>query len=148
VAENADRSRRVRANEDLVAELLSEFREKAEADALFRGQMLEFKATTERRLNEGNNRMTAIDAKLAAAFPCPAHATIIQMLNDSREELDKKTKKDEEHDKAIAEVDKKVTIVEYKLTTSDVAKVVAIITPLTVAATTLLNVLIQRLSGA
>ena len=135
------------ASED-ISTLLSEFREKANEDAEFRGEMLEFKKTSERRLAEGNTRMGSIEQKMATPGLCQAHLAIVQMLTDAKEDLQQKTRKDEEHDKGIAEVKTDIKIVEYRLTTSDVAKVVAIITPLTPAAVTLVEVIIKRLGGA
>lgn len=109
----------------------------------FMGEMREFKSTTERRLGEQragidaiNTKATQLDvinARLENPAVCPAHATILRMLEENEEA-------DKGRDEKIVDNEKKVMLVEYKLSTSDVAKITGLATVLATALVELVRI--------
>ena len=82
----------------------------------FSSQVLNELSTVRKSLQAGESRMTAIENTLANRGVCLLHQTIETRLKE-------KDKKDAEHDEKIGKVQTAITVVEYKLSTKDMAKV-------------------------
>ena len=82
----------------------------------FSSQVLNELSTVRKSLQAGESRMTAIENTLANRGVCLLHQTIETRLKE-------KDEKDAEHDEKIGKVQTAITVVEYKLSTKDMAKV-------------------------
>jgi len=82
----------------------------------FSSQVLNELSTVRKSLQAGESRMTAIENTLANRGVCLLHQTIETKLKE-------KDEKDAEHDEKIGKVQTAITVVEYKLSTKDMAKV-------------------------
>lgn len=81
----------------------------------FSSQVLDQLQEVRQSLKDGDDRMSRIEQKVAAPTFCPAHPSIIAML-------EKKDQKDEEHDKAIGKLKTDVAVVKYQLSPEDKRK--------------------------